>query len=289
MTSFKPQHTCVALGLAAAGTGALIAVRNRDTRTIARLRDTLERRDGSRADRFDPAMVSDLPKPARRYFLHTLRPGTPLAHSVRLDMSGEMRLGADQRWLPFRARQVLAPPDGFVWEASVGNGLLRFVGADSYTNGQGRMVFRLWDLVPIVRAGGPDVSRSARGRLAIESIWNPASLLPERGVMWTSLDDRSAQAIVAVDGEPIPLTLSIAPDGRLRSVVMERWGNSTADCEYALIPFGADILEETTFGGYTVPSRLCVRWWYGTSHAFEFFRARLTRMTYLRAGFATPT
>jgi hypothetical protein len=276
----RSGFACAALGLVAVGAGALVAVRSRDFCTIARLRDTLERRDASPAGRFDPVMVSDLPEPARRYFLHALRPGTQLARSVCLGMAGEMRLGSDQRWLPLRARQVLAPPDGFVWEASAGDGLLRFVGADSYANGRGRMVFRLWDLVPIVRATGPDVSRSARGRLAIESIWQPASLLPQRGVTWTSIDDQTAQATVTIDGESIPLTLSIAPDGRLRSVVMERWGNSTPDGEYALIPFGADVLAESIYDGYTVPSRLRVSWWYGTDRAFPFFRARLVNVTY---------
>jgi hypothetical protein len=195
-------------------------------------------------------------------------------------MSGQMRLGEDQRWLPFRARQALAPPDGFVWEASVGTGLWRFAGADAYANGEGRMAFRLWDLLPIVRAGGPDVSRSARGRLAIESIWQPASLLPQRGVTWAPIDDRTAQATVTIDGDPVPLTLSIAPDGGLRAVSIERWGNATVDGEYAAIPFGADVLAESTYEGYTVPSRLDVSWWYGTDRAFNFFRAGLVDVSY---------
>jgi len=280
MTRFRPAPTGVALGLAAAGIGALVAVRSRDSRTIARLRDTLERGDESPSGRFDPMMVADLPEPARRYLLHAIRPGTPLARSVRLEMAGQMRLGEDQRWLPFRARQVLAPPDGFVWEASVGTGPWRFAGADVYANGQGRMAFRLWDLVPIVQAGGPDVSRSARGRLAIESIWQPASLLPHAGVAWASIDDRTAQATVTIDGEPVPLTLSIAPDGGLQAVAMERWSNLSVDGEYASIPFGADVLAESTYEGYTVPSHLNVSWRYGTGGAFDCFRARLVDVSY---------
>jgi hypothetical protein len=268
------------LGLVAAGIGALVAVRTRDSRNIARLRDTLERRDESPAGRFDPMMVVDLPEPAKRYLLHAIHPGTPLGRSVRLEMSGQMRLGEDQRWLPFRAGQVLAPPDGFVWEASVGTGPWRFAGADAYANGLGRMAFRLWDLVPIVRAGGPDVSRSARGRLAIESIWQPASLLPHAGVVWAPIDDRTAQATVKIDGEPVPLTLSIAPDGGLQAVAMERWGNATVDGEYASIPFGADVLAESTYEGYTVPSALDVSWWYGTDRAFNFLRAGLVDVSY---------
>ena len=76
-------------------------------------------------------------------------------------MIGEMRLGPRQPWLWLHARQVLAPPAGFVWEASAGRGLIRFTGADAYANGQGRVAFRLWDLVPVARASGPDVSRAA--------------------------------------------------------------------------------------------------------------------------------
>lgn len=257
---------------------------------IGRLRAELERADGDRVDqqssRFAPEMVADLPEPVRRYFLHAIQPGTPLARAVRLAMSGEIRLGPEQAWLPFRASQVLAPPTGFVWQASAGQGLMRFAGADTYAHGRGRVTFRLWDLIPVARAGGPDVSRSARGRLAIESIWQPASLLPHRGVRWTAVDEQTARAMITIDGEAIPLTVTVAPDGRLLSIHSERWGNLTADSRYGPIPFGADFVEEATFGGYTVPSRLCVRWWYGTGRAFELFRARLTRVIYLGADFA---
>jgi hypothetical protein len=44
-------------------------------------------------------------------------------------MDGHIRLG---RWLPFRAVQVLAPSDGFVWAARAGWGPLSFYGYDSY-------------------------------------------------------------------------------------------------------------------------------------------------------------
>ena len=227
---------------------------------------------------------SSICQPVRRYFLHAIQPGTPLARAVRLEMTGEMRLGANQYWLPFRARQVLAPPTGFVWEASIGTSLQNFAGADTYDDGRGRVTFRLWDLMPIRRASDPDISRAARGRLAVEAIWQPASLLPQRGVTWTSSDDQTAQAAIAIDGEAIPLTLVIAPDGGLRSVKMERWGNLTADGHFTLIPFGADMSGESTFGGYTVPSQLNVIWWYGTDRSFDFFHAQLSQATFLPCG-----
>jgi hypothetical protein len=178
------------------------------------------------------------------------------------------------------AHQTLSPPVGFRWDARIGRFGVRFVGADTYAHGRGRTWFRLWDRIPIVRAGGPDVSRSARGRLAIESIWCPASLLPQRGVTWEAIDVRTARATLTIDGEAIPLTVTVGPSGDLRSVKIDRWGNLTPDGHYAAIPFGADILAEHTFGGYTVPSDLTVSWWHETDRVFQFFSARVTQATY---------
>ena len=266
---------------AAAGLIVLRQLRARDVAAARRLRTRLEGAVCQAVDRFEPGMVVDLPEPARRSFLHAIRPGTPLVQSVRLTMTGEMRLGPRQPWLRLRARQTFAPPAGFVWEANVGRGLMRFAGADTYANGQGRVVFRLWDLAPIVRASGPDASRAARERLAIESIWQPAALLPQRGVAWTSTGDRMARAVVTIDGEAIPLTLTVAGDGSLESTAMERWGDLTPDGRYAAIPFGVDVLAERTFGGYTVPSGVRVGWWYGTGHQFDFFHAEISGAAYL--------
>jgi len=63
---------------------------------------------------FTEDMVSDLPAPARRYLSHAIRPGTPLASSVGLEMRGTMRLKSGQEWMPMKARQILAPPKGLV-------------------------------------------------------------------------------------------------------------------------------------------------------------------------------
>jgi hypothetical protein len=268
-------------GIAAATAPLLWQMRARNVAAARRLRVSLEQLAANVVDRFEPMMVSDLPEPARRYFLHAIQPQTPLAQVVRLAMAGEMRLGPRQPWLRLRAQQTFAPPTGFVWEASVGRGLTRFAGADTYAHGQGRVAFRLWDLVPIVRASGPDVSRAARGRLAIESIWQPVALLPQRGVAWTSIDDRMARAVVPIDGEAMPLTLTVAPDGSLESAVMGRWGNLTPDGGYAAIPFGVDVVAERTFGGYTVPSEVRVGWWYGTDRQFDFFHAEISGANYL--------
>jgi len=224
---------------------------------------------------FTEDMVSDLPDPARRYLLHAIRPGTALASSVSIEMSGAMRLKLEQEWMPMKARQVLAPPKGFVWRAEIGAGLMRFSGGDHYANGSGRVRFWLWGVIPLVKQEGPDVSRAALGRLVCETIWLPSSLLPQRGVKWEALDDESAQATIKIGEEMTTLTLFVEPDGRLREIRILRWGNQTEDGSFGYVPFGGQMQEERDFGGYTIPSKVSVGWWIGTDRYFEFFRAQI--------------
>jgi hypothetical protein len=73
------------------------------------------------------------------------------------------------------------------------------------------------------------------------------------------------------------LTLAVEPDGRLRSVTVGRWGNQTEDGRYATIPFGVEVFEEATFGGYTVPVRVGGGWWFGTKRYFDFFHPVIER------------
>jgi Family of unknown function (DUF6544) len=224
---------------------------------------------------FTEDMVSDLPDPARRYLLHAIRPGTALASSVSIEMRGAMRLKLEQEWMPMKARQVLAPPKGFVWRAEVGDGLMRFSGGDHYANGSGRVRFWLWGVIPLVKQEGPDVSRAAIGRLVCETIWLPSSLLPQRGVKWEALDDESTQTTIKIGEEMTTLTLFVEPEGRLREIRILRWGNQTEDGSFGYVPFGGQMQEERDFGGYTIPSKVSVGWRLGTDRYFEFFRAQI--------------
>jgi Family of unknown function (DUF6920) len=224
---------------------------------------------------FTEELVADLPLPARRYFLHAIQPGTPLAWSVCLDMYGTIRLGPTRDWLPMTARETLSPPAKFVWRATIGRGLLRLVGGDEYAEGTGRVRFSLWGIVPIVNRSGPDVSRSALGRLAAESCWVPSSLLPQRGVTWEALDDECARATMIIDGEPVTTTFFVSPEGKPRRSVLPRWGDQTEDSRFTYIPFGCEVKEEHTYQGYTIPSEVGVGWWIGTDRYFEFFRCKI--------------
>lgn len=208
--------------------------------------------------RFEPERLVGLPAVARRFLGHAIQPGAKLASFVLLQMTGFIRLG--KKWLPFEAEEVLAPPRGFVWRAKIRNGLLRISGADHYAAGNGGVDFRLWSLIPVAQASGPDISRAARGRLAAEAFWLPSSLLPGAGVEWHEVDDQTAEVVVNIDGEPVPARLSVDPYGRLRSSAVQRWGDQTPDKKFSLIPFGGEVGQERQFGNYTIPTQVRVGW-----------------------------
>jgi Family of unknown function (DUF6544) len=149
-----------------------------------------------RPARFDPVMVAYLPEPARRWLGHAIVPGTPLLRSVELDMHGEIRLGS---WRSFKARQVLAPLDGFVWSVTAHFAGLPLHGYDRHTRGTGQMCHKLFGVVPVVSATGPDLTRSAAGRLTSEIAFVPAvAAAPE--VAWRAVDDRDVVALLSCGG-----------------------------------------------------------------------------------------
>lgn len=265
-----PTVSLAAAGALLAG-ASFLATRNRAyDRKLDDIWRSLER-PGS-GEVFRPEMVDDLPPAARRYFLHAIAPGTPLAGYVSLRMHGTLKPGPRLPWLPLTARQIIAPGCGFLWRVNVRRGPFFLSGADYYAGGEGRIRLVAWGLAPVLDAQGPDLSQSAAGRLLIESIWLPAALLPQRGTTIEGQGEDKFNVTVGVDGFASTLTIVVDEEGRPREVLMQRYGNQTDDGHWGLIPYGAAIDAERAFGGYTVPSEVRAAWWYGTEKQAEAIR-----------------
>ena len=233
-------------------------------------------RGGPPPEPFDPSMVAVLPEPARRWLTRAIAPGTPLRGSVVLTMRGEIRLGS---WRPFTARQVLAPPRGFVWAARTRVLGVPVTGFDRYSSGSGQMDWRLAGLLPVMTATGSDVTRSAAGRLAGEAALAPTAF---RAATWApGADGDRAVATWRIDDQQESAEFRVGADGRLLEVTMQRWGNPDG-VPFGRYPFSVTIEAEETFGGVTIGSRLRAGWWWGTDRQAEgeFFRARITDATF---------
>lgn len=230
--------------------------------------------------RFEPAEVEGLPKPAQRYLRWAIAPGTKLAGSVELTMKGRMRLSPTKPWMPMMARQVLAPPHGFVWRATIGSGLMTMHGGDLFAADPRQVGVEFWlaNAIPLVRRTSPDANleKAAAGRMVIESMFLPASLLPSRGATWTQKSEDAAEVALDVDGESMSFTLEVGEDDALRRVTMKRWDQRTPDGSWGGVPFGGDVLETMEVDGYRIPKRVVV-WWHPEAweERFEFFEAEI--------------
>jgi hypothetical protein len=219
---------------------------------------------------FDPVEVQHLPDAVQRFFRAAVVPGTPLAVAARIRMRGTVKVGLR---LPFRAREVLAPHVGFVWAARVGGVL---VGSDQYANGAGGMEWKLAGVVPVVRAGSEDVARSSAERAGAEAVWVPTSLLPRFGVTWSADDDTHICASFSVGTHVIKLQLFVGSDGRVQSLVMDRWGDPENSGTWGQHRFGMAVSDYANFDGVAIPSKGRAGWHFDTDRWDEGFRYRIT-------------
>ncbi|HZS06518.1 MAG TPA: DUF6544 family protein [Blastocatellia bacterium] len=222
---------------------------------------------------FQPDQIAGLPRAARRYLEHAIAPGTPLASAVRLRMHGEIRL---RRWLPFSAEQVICRDRGMIWRAGVRMYGIPVRGSDCFIDGEGLMKWGIFGLIPLVKAAGPDISRSAAGRFLGESFWLPSMFCGE-DVSWAAQDASRLQAALTSRGHTAELELTVSNSGRLEAVRFPRWGNPEG-AEFHYADFGGVMEEEGRFGGYTIPTRIRGGWHFGTDRfesEGEFFRARV--------------
>jgi hypothetical protein len=229
---------------------------------------------------FTTDMGAHLPEPARRYFLYTIKPGTPLFSVACITMVGRFGMGNRDKpnYLDFTATQVLAMPAGFVWKMRARRGLMRLSGSDS----QGWTRFWLMGLLPIARLGGnPDHTRSAFGRYVAEAVfWAPAAVLPCPGIVWEGLESDCARVTIKYRGLSQSVDLTVGADGQPTQVCFERWSNANPEKQHRLQPFGGYLSEFRYFGGFRLPTHVEAGNHFATDQYFPFFVADVTAVEY---------
>lgn len=229
--------------------------------------------------KFDPAMVADLPEPARRFFLFAIAPATPLLTVAEIDMKGQFSLGSreEPNYREMEAQQILAAPHGFVWRMRL-HGTIRVSGSDS-----GRWTrFRIFGLLPVARMGGdPDHARSAFGRYVAEAVsWTPAALLPAPGVVWEELGPDAARVTVTHGELSQAVDVMVDAGGQPAKVAFLRWSDANPDNEYRLQAFGGFLSDFRPVQGYRLPFRVEAGNMFGTEAYHAFYKAEVTSIRF---------
>ncbi|ALS98696.1 DUF6544 family protein [Lacimicrobium alkaliphilum] len=252
---------------------ALFIWRGCDHRADARAISRLVADQPDAPAHFDASMIAALPETARRYFLYTIEPGTPLYTVASISMTGRFGMGVKAKpdYLDMHAHQTLSVPAGFVWKMQARRGWLRLSGSDSHKWTR----FWLMGLLPVARMNS-DINhkRSAFGRYVAEAVfWAPASVLPGPGILWEQPDKDCARLTVSYQGLSQSVDITVAADGRPTQVSFERWSNANPDKKYRLQPFGGYLSEFRIFAGFRLPTHVEAGNQFGTEQYFPFFVA----------------
>lgn len=207
---------------------------------------------------------SNLPPPVSRYFKHVLVDGQKLINIVKIDQSGVLRTSMKSDfWSSFTARQVVVPPaTGFVWNAKVKMPLGTHVGVlDSYSSGVGMGRVSILSAFTVTSdADKPELNSAALLRYLAEAVWYPTALLPNSGVVWTSIDDYSAMATLTDSGITVSLEFHFNDCNEVASIYSpNRFARLNG--EYKQLPWEGHFKDYQVQGGMRIPIYGEVGWY----------------------------
>jgi len=256
----------VALGVIAIGSAiAVLFGRARETAKADRIKNTLVSSvSGSFAGVVDFDSFIDLPPSVARYFRHVIGESQKLINTARIRQSGVLRTSTiTDTWSSFSACQVVVPPaKGFIWNAKVDMPLGTHVRVlDSYSAGVGAGRVSILSAFAVASdADNPALNSGALHRYVAEAVWYPTALLPQSGIVWSAIDDRSARATLTDNGITVSLEFRFNDLGEVVSVYSSgRFGRF--DGGYKQVPWEGHFRDYQIRGDVRIPCYGEVGWY----------------------------
>jgi hypothetical protein len=223
---------------------------------------------------FDKAiLIKSYPDPVQRFLRYHLPEGIPERNFAEVRLKGIIKL---VNWSFFKSALYVNPFRGFCWVATVKMGLLPVKGYDFFLDNSGAMQWRIFNVIPVMKAANKDITRSAEGRAKLESAMFPDLLIHPK-IRWDALSENEITATWKIKTEEQPVHFKIADDGALQEIFMQRWGNPGDTKDFAYHNFGCFIESEKLHQGVLIPKKGNAGWWFGDERYDdgEFFRFEL--------------
>ena len=159
--------------------------------------------------------IAALPEPARRYARFLRLEGRPRDVSFRLRFTGRFRTRPDQPWLPCRTRQYdHRPTVTRIFHIRIRMaGIVPVIARDTYLNGRGRMLVRLFGLIPVVNGTGPEYDLGELVTYLNDAVLLAPTFLFTPAITWTPVDDASFDLTLTDHGLTVTARVFVAPDG----------------------------------------------------------------------------
>lgn len=211
-----------------------------------------------------PPARADLPHPVRRY-LERVLPAPPRPITLaRMTQQGTVRTDLHrERWMRFTATHTIRPlARSFCWDARVrALPLVHLRVRDEYASGVGSGRVQLLSAITVAAdRDKPELNAASLHRYLAEAVWCPTALLPEAGVQWTPIDQRSALATLSDAGNTVSLEFRFNEADEVSGVFAAgRW--SRVGKAFVLMPWEGRFGGYRRCGGVLVPSHGEVGWY----------------------------
>jgi hypothetical protein len=192
-----------------------------------------------------------------------------------LKQVGEIRMSPNRPWLPFTAQQTCSGIETeFVWQAKFKMApLVTGLVIDRYKKGQGLLDAKIWGIIPVAHARGPEIDQGEAQRYLSEIVWCPMALLHNPDINYR---EHSKDVVrVWVINEQTYVDLIFNSDGDI--VGTKTTTRSRGD---KIQPWVGRFTDYKQFEGIRAPSRAEV-WWETPEGPFVYWRGEVTSLQWL--------
>lgn len=241
------------------------------------LRAEYRREVASRLDRPAPegsisqADLSGLPGPIQRYLQITGSVGRPRIRDFSARFEGRIRGTADEGWMEFTAEQHDFPDEParfFLMKAKRGGVPIDVL--HTFVDGSATMRVRLLSAVPLIDAGGPDLTRAETVTLFNDLCFLAAGALVDAGIRWEAIDGRSVRGLYTVGSNTISAVLTFNDSGELVDFVSDdRLAASSDGTQFVRQRWSTPLSEYRDYGARRVASR-GEGWWHPPDGGYAY-------------------
>jgi hypothetical protein len=160
--------------------------------------------------------MSALPRTVRRYMeFYGVAEGTPKHTAVSLRWTGEFRLAPDKPWVPMEAvqRDTRTPVTRIFLMRARMNGVVPVFVHDAYVDGEGKVIAKLADLVPVIEATGTALSLNELVTWIDDCVHFAPSMLLGRHTHWINVDDHTFDVVFYDCGHKIAARVHVDERG----------------------------------------------------------------------------
>ncbi len=174
--------------------------------------------------------IQNLPAPVQRFLNYSGVIGTPMISQAIVTQTGRFKIAPDKSWVPFTAEQIYnIDQASFEWKVRMKMAPLMIVkGEDRLEDGRGSMKIKLFGIIPLVNARGPEIDQGAMTRYLSEAIWFPQAFVDEQ-ITWESIDSLSAKAIFTIAEKSVEGIFHFDQEGKVTLFECERYATEGKD------------------------------------------------------------